>query len=44
MNGGNDEDTGLPGFKTWRRVYWYVFATFVATVVLLAIFTWTFTG
>jgi hypothetical protein len=39
-----DESTGLPFFKTWRDVYWYVVASFVIVVLLLAIFTWTFTG
>ena len=39
-----EEPTGLPFFKSWRSVYGYVFGSFVVVVVLLAIFTWTFTG
>jgi hypothetical protein len=30
---------GLPGFRTWRRVYLFVFGWFVLVVVLLAAFT-----
>ncbi len=32
---GKDEVTGLPGFRTWRGVYLFVFGCFVAWVVLL---------
>lgn len=39
-----EEGTGLPVVKNWRDVYGYVFVAFVVMVVLLAIFTWTFTG
>ncbi len=34
----NDESPGVPGFRTWRRVYIFVFALFVLVVALLAIF------
>jgi hypothetical protein len=33
-----DETPGVPGFRTWRRVYWFVFGCFVLVVVLLTIF------
>jgi len=36
------EPPGLPGFRTWRGVYLFVFAWFALVVVLLALFTWTF--
>jgi len=29
---------GVPGFRTWRGVYCFVFAFFVLVVVLLALF------
>ncbi len=32
---GKDELTGLPGLRTWRGVYFFVFACFVLWVVLL---------
>ena len=35
---GDDERPGVPGFRTWRGVYLFVFAIFVLVVVLLAIF------
>jgi hypothetical protein len=31
----NDEETGLPGLRTWRAVYVVVLASFVLWVVLL---------
>jgi len=31
----SDESTGLPGIRTWRTVYWIVFAIFVVWVGLL---------
>jgi len=34
----DDESPGVPGFKTWRRVYLFVFAFFVGCVILLALF------
>ena len=33
------ESPGLPGFRTWRGVYLFVFGWFVLVVVLLAVFT-----
>jgi hypothetical protein len=33
-----DQRPGVPGFRTWRGVYLFVLATFVAVVILLAIF------
>ena len=34
----DDESPGVPGFRTWRGIYWFVFAVFVAVVILLALF------
>ena len=34
----NDESPGVPGFRTWRGVYLFVFVFFVFCVVLLALF------
>ena len=34
-----DELTGLPRFRTWRGVYWFVFGSFVLWVVLLLVLT-----
>ena len=34
----SDESPGVPGFRTWRGVYLFVFVCFVVVVVLLAIF------
>ncbi len=34
----NDESPGVPGFRTWRGIYWFVFVFFVLVVGLLAIF------
>ncbi len=33
-----DETPGVPGFRTWRGVYLFVFAVFIIVVALLAIF------
>ena len=33
-----DEPPGVPGFRTWRGVYLFVFGFFVACVLLLALF------
>lgn len=38
------EPTGLPGLRSWRRVYLFVLGAFVVLVGLLAWFTQTFTG
>jgi hypothetical protein len=35
----DSEAPGVPGFRTWRGIYWFVFGTFVAVVIALAIFT-----
>ncbi len=37
--GVDQEGTGLPALRTWRAVYFFVFAAFVAWVVLLAALT-----
>ena len=34
-----DELTGLPGVRTWRRVYFWVAASFILWVVLLRLLT-----
>ena len=34
----SDESPGVPGFRTWRGIYLFVFAFFVMVVVLLAVF------
>ena len=34
----DDESPGVPGFRTWRGVYFFVFLWFAFVVVLLAIF------
>ena len=33
------EPPGLPGFRTWRGVYLFVFGWFLLVVVLLTVFT-----
>ena len=35
----SDESPGVPGFRSWRGVYLFVFAAFLLVVVLLAVFT-----
>lgn len=34
----HEESPGVPGFRTWRGVYLFVFLFFVLCVVLLALF------
>jgi hypothetical protein len=34
---GENEAPGVPGFRTWRSVYIFVFLFFVLCVVLLAL-------
>ena len=34
----SDESPGVPGFRTWRGVYLFVFAFFIIVVALLALF------
>lgn len=39
MNEPPDKDSpGVPGFRTWRGVYLFVFIAFVVMVLALAIF------
>lgn len=33
-----DDETGLPGLRTWRGVYWLVLGVFVLVVSALALF------
>ena len=33
----DEEATRLPGFDTWRNVYWFVFGSFILWVVLLVV-------
>jgi hypothetical protein len=34
----DDQSPGVPGFRTWRGVYLFVFVFFVIVVAVLAIF------
>ena len=34
----DDDPPGVPGFRTWRGVYLFVFAAFVLVVAALALF------
>jgi hypothetical protein len=34
----DDDSPGLPGFRTWRGVYVFVLACFVAVVIALTFF------
>jgi hypothetical protein len=34
----DDRDTGLPGLRTWRAVYWFVLAVFALVVIGLTVF------
>ena len=34
----SDESPGVPGFRTWRGIYLFVFVCFVVVVVLPAVF------
>ena len=38
----DDESPGVPGFRTWRGVYIFVFGTFVGFVVALALFSYAY--
>jgi len=40
----DEQPTGLPWFRTWRGVYWFVIGSFVVIVGLLAWFTQAFSG
>lgn len=33
-----EDSPGLPGFRTWRGVYWFVFGCFVAVIIALTVF------
>ena len=33
-----DEAPGVPGFRTWSGLYWFVLAVFVAIVAALTVF------
>lgn len=35
----DDDAPGVPGFRTWRGVYLFVFAAFVLVVIALTVFT-----
>jgi hypothetical protein len=35
----DDDSPGVPGFRTWRGVYLFVFAVFVLIVIGLTVFT-----
>jgi hypothetical protein len=35
----SDDPPDVPGFRTWRGIYLFVFVWFVIVVILLAIFT-----
>ena len=39
---GRDELTGLPGLRTWRGVYLFVFGCFILWVLLLLALTMSF--
>ncbi len=34
----DDASPGLPFFRTWAGVYWFVFGAFVALVIALTLF------
>lgn len=34
----DEEAPGVPGFRTWSGVYWFVFGCFAAMVAALTIF------
>ncbi len=34
----SDDSPGVPGFRSWRGVYLFVFAAFVIVVALLTVF------
>jgi len=40
--GPEAEPPDVPGFRTWRGVYLFVFGWFVLVVILLCVFTATF--
>ncbi|HEX3730909.1 MAG TPA: hypothetical protein VHV47_13950 [Opitutaceae bacterium] len=42
MKPGEPEDTGLPGLRTWGRVYGFVTLTFALWVVLMVALAWSY--
>jgi hypothetical protein len=38
MTPPDDESPGVPGFRSWRGVYLFVFIAFVVVVIALTIF------
>ncbi len=38
----NDDETGLPGLRSWRAVYGFVLAVFAVWIGLLITLTWMF--
>jgi hypothetical protein len=34
-----DETTGVPGFRTWTGIYWFVLGSLVLWIALLALLT-----
>jgi len=38
----DEQKPGVPGFKTWRGLYLFVFAVFVVTVAALVVFSQVF--
>ena len=37
-NFDSDDSPGVPGFRSWRGVYWFVFTFFLLSVLLLVLF------
>ncbi len=42
LHKASDEQTGVPGLRSWRSVYIIVFVNFVVWVALLALFSQVF--
>lgn len=38
----NDDSPGLPGFRSWRGVYWFVLGCFALVVIALTWFSHAF--
>jgi hypothetical protein len=38
----DEESPGLPGFRSWRGVYWFVFGCFLLVVIGLTLFSHAF--
>lgn len=38
----SEETPGVPLFRTWRGVYWFVFGCFATVVLALTLFTWAY--